>query len=469
MKRKRLLKSIVAFGTCGLISAGTIATLSSCSLSGSMPGHYVRSGGKVFLVTDSGSINDHSFNEAALDGTAAWTSQGDSKRTYSYIIPEDVRKDHLQLAYKAAVKDGAETLVLPGFNHGVFGTGNIGTLNPAKPGFESDPLFTSHKTNFLAIDCPNISKKNRVHALNFKTSESAYLAAVYTGIYMNEKNLVIGNELKVAGYGGIAMGAVTAYLDGWLQGVAEFNNLVKASQDPTVKTWKPMKQIFANGSQFPTTAEITNSFAPGIAAVNLSKAYIQAGAQVIMSVAGAQTGNTVTAIKEHEQNNPSTKGKLFVIGPDTDQSLVFDPNIVLGTAVKGIAAATIDGLNRIYGINGASFGNTPNIDYVYNSKKIAGTPPPVNIADLGKETVGFLPSKAELTGSKAADTAAVFKSDIYTKALQVVWNDRTDAETIFDSNYTQGGGKGMEKHLDKIQGVSTKYYSWLEPSGDFYE
>ena len=72
---------------------------------------------KVALVTDVGTIDDESFNQACWQGVEAWCSANGIE--YTYYQPTEDSTDARVLSVAQAIAEGANTIVMPGY---LFGT-----------------------------------------------------------------------------------------------------------------------------------------------------------------------------------------------------------------------------------------------------------------------------------------------------------------------------------------------------------
>lgn len=420
-------KIFLSLGAAISIASPIISTV-SCGFN--FGENYRRTGGEVVLVTDTGSVADNSFNQSSWEGIQSFGAH--FNKTYSYIIPSTLSRQVFQKSYSEALDNGANTLVLSGFHHEFYGEGGVGS----SPGIQDDRLtpfidegrdpikgFEQKYPNkhFIGIEVNDSLPNNNVYSLNFKASESSFLSAVYAGIYMNENHMIEGTTLKFAAYGGLPIGPVTGMLDGFLQGAKYFNDIFSA----TNPGWKPMEPIFIEGNA-PTTKDFSGGFAPGLA-TEISANYLKQGAQIIVSVAGPQTADTIGAIQE-----AGKVGKAFVIGPDTDQSLVYDKDIVFGTMAKGIQFAAVSTLKDIYDGNPATTPRDHN--YVLHDQGITTTDPK-------KMYVGFLPSRSFRDTQMDKD---VYATSIWTEALKLVDKERTDnlaeVTTIYESSNNKNAG-----------------------------
>ena len=72
---------------------------------------------KVALVTDVGTIDDESFNQACWQGVEEWCTANNID--YTYYQPTEDSTDARVLSVAQAVNEGADTIVMPGY---LFGT-----------------------------------------------------------------------------------------------------------------------------------------------------------------------------------------------------------------------------------------------------------------------------------------------------------------------------------------------------------
>jgi basic membrane protein A len=100
-----------------------LAALSAVTIVGSSAANVVSCGHDtnktIYLITDTGKINDKSFNESGYNAGNNFikTALNDS-RNISYAEPSSA--DKIPFMYHAAVKSGAKTMILPGFQHQPF-------------------------------------------------------------------------------------------------------------------------------------------------------------------------------------------------------------------------------------------------------------------------------------------------------------------------------------------------------------
>ncbi|MBQ2895881.1 MAG: BMP family ABC transporter substrate-binding protein, partial [Oscillospiraceae bacterium] len=71
---------------------------------------------KVALVTDVGTIDDESFNQACWQGVEAWCTANGVE--YTYYQPTEDSTDARVMSIAQAIAEGADTIVMPGYLFG---------------------------------------------------------------------------------------------------------------------------------------------------------------------------------------------------------------------------------------------------------------------------------------------------------------------------------------------------------------
>ena len=71
---------------------------------------------KIALVTDVGTIDDESFNQACWQGVKAWAEKNNIP--YTYYQPSADSTDARVLSVTQAIGEGADTIVMPGYLFG---------------------------------------------------------------------------------------------------------------------------------------------------------------------------------------------------------------------------------------------------------------------------------------------------------------------------------------------------------------
>ena len=257
---------------------------------------------KVALVTDVGTIDDESFNQACWQGVEEWCKANDIE--YTYYQPTEDSTDARVLSVAQAVSEGANTIVMPGY---LFGT-TVLTVQDEFP-----------DVHFIAVDVgagdltfdysEYYEPSANVACLTFSEEQAGYLAG-----YAAVKE----GYTKLGFLGGMAVPAVIRYGYGFVQGA-----------DAAAKeTGAEVEINYTYGGQFFGSPEITAKM----------EGWYQNGTEVVFACGG---GIYTSALEAAEKNG----GK--VIGVDVDQSYISD--LIITSAMKGLQNVTeslLDTLNE---------------------------------------------------------------------------------------------------------------------------
>jgi basic membrane protein A and related proteins len=246
------------------------------------------------MVTDTGGINDRSFNASAWKGMQD-AAAANSKIKVDYVqsnAPADYQPNLTQF-----VSQKCDLIVAVG---GLMGdaTKAAATANPNQ--------------KFAIVDA-SLPLSN-VYSMQFDTAQAGFLAG-YLGAGYSKSG-------TVATYGGLKIPPVTIFMDGFVDGVAYYNK--QKSKNVKVLGWDKATQ---NGS-------FANSFTDQNAGRSVSDAFIAQGADVIMPVAGGTGLGTAAAA---QQNG----GKQSVVWVDQDGCVSAQQycSVFLSTVVKNISDA----------------------------------------------------------------------------------------------------------------------------------
>ena len=257
---------------------------------------------KVALVTDVGTIDDESFNQACWQGVEAWCTANGVE--YTYYQPTEDSTDARVLSVAQAISEGYNTIVMPGY---LFGA----TLTIV---MEEYP-----ETYFIAVDvaagdltvdyATYYEPAANTACLTFSEEQAGYLAG-----YAAVKD----GYTKLGFLGGMAVPAVIRYGYGFIQGAdaaaAELGVAIEIN--------------YTYGGQFFGSPEITAKM----------EGWYQAGTEIVFACGG---GIYTSALEAAEKNN----GK--VIGVDVDQAYV-SPLIVTSAMkqLKNVTMTVLDALNK---------------------------------------------------------------------------------------------------------------------------
>lgn len=291
------MKKIIAL----LLAAMLVLGLAACGNAGSGNNGETKgtAGGtevniaKIALVTDVGTIDDESFNQACWQGVEAFAKANNI--TYTYYQPSADSTDARVASVAQAVTEGADTIVMPGY---LFGA----TLTVVMEMYPN--------VNFIAVDVaagdltvdyatfydptPNVA------CLTFSEEQAGYLAG-----YAAVKD----GYTKLGFLGGMAVPAVIRYGYGFVQG----------ANAAAVELKKEIEINYTYGGQFAGSPEITAKM----------EGWYEAGTEVVFACGGAIYTSAVEAANKYEAK---------VIGVDVDQSYIDD--CIITSAMKQLQNVT---------------------------------------------------------------------------------------------------------------------------------
>ena len=248
---------------------------------------------KVALVTDVGTIDDESFNQACWQGVEAWCSANGVE--YTYYQPTEDSLDARVLSIAQAVAEGADTIVMPGF---LFGA----TLTVVMDQYPD--------VHFIAVDVASgdltvdyatyYEPTANVACLTFSEEQAGYLAG-----YAAVKD----GYTKLGFLGGMAVPAVIRYGYGFVQGADA------AAAELGVK----VDINYTYGGQFSGTPETTAKM----------EGWYQAGTEVVFACGGGIYTSAVEAANKYGAK---------VIGVDVDQSYIDE--CIITSAMKQLQNVT---------------------------------------------------------------------------------------------------------------------------------
>lgn len=237
---------------------------------------------KIGMVTDTGGVNDKSFNQSAWDGLQRVTKDTGSETKYL----ESKGDADMEPNLRAFISEKYDMIWGVGF---LFqdAMGKVAKDNP-------DSKFGIIDS---AVDAPNVV------SVNFAANEGSFLVGVVAGLTTKTN--------KIGFVGGMEIPSVTVFEAGFNAGVAAVNPEAKVIRNYTGEFGKP-------------------DLGKAAATVMYND-----GVDIIFQVAGG-TGNGVfneaTARKKAGQD-------VWVIGVDKDQSIEFGNEVTLTSMLKGVEAA----------------------------------------------------------------------------------------------------------------------------------
>ncbi|MCF7931545.1 MAG: BMP family ABC transporter substrate-binding protein [Acholeplasmataceae bacterium] len=275
---------------------------------------------QIAMITDSGNIDDKSFNQGTWEGIVEFAQENDM--TYKYYKPEEVSFDAYVAAIDLAVEGGAEIIVTPGFlfENAVH---KSQTNHP-------DVLFVlidgspHNVTDWVTFDtydgeAADFTVEDNTLSIFFKEHESGFLAGY----------AAVKEGLTELGFlGGMAVPAVIRFGIGWVAGAY----------------YAAAEEGLTEFSYNPTYYEYIGDFQPSDDVKNTAAAWFTDGVEVIHAAAGG-AGNSVMAAAQETTDK-------FVVGVDVDQgpqsptvitSAMKALGVVVQQALADYAAGTFEG------------------------------------------------------------------------------------------------------------------------------
>lgn len=254
---------------------------------------------KIGFVTDTGGINDKSFNQGTWEGIKEFAEENNMSASYTETADQALLEQNLK-----AAADQNDVVVAAGFNH-------------ANPLYEV--ATADSETKFILIDsipqqagAEEPATLENVQSYIFKEEEAGYLVGYIAGLE---------TKTNIVGFiGGMKVPAVERFGYGYIQGVAAAN--------PNAKILYNYTGDFSNVSLGKTTANTMYS----------------QGADIIFSAAGGVNAGVVQSAIEHVQKDE----EVWVIGVDKDmyEDGIYEDgkSIILTSAVKKVDEAAKAGL-----------------------------------------------------------------------------------------------------------------------------
>ncbi len=273
--------------TLALVAAGALV-LSACG------GEDEAAGFKACQITDTGGIDDRSFNQTVWDGFLRAEEELGVEVKYLESTSESDYDPNLQ----AFVDEGCDVIVTVGF-----------LLGDATEAF----AIANPESNFGIIDYAYETSYSNLLGMVFDTDEAAFLAG-YAAAGMTETG-------TVGTWGGVNIPPVSIFMDGFLAGVNHYN--AEKGTSVEVLGWDGADGVFIGSFE---AADLGNA---------ATAEMLQNGADIVLPVAGPAGLGAATAIQDF--------GSGLMIWVDTDGYFSTDfGSLTLTSVVKKMDNATFD-------------------------------------------------------------------------------------------------------------------------------
>jgi basic membrane protein A and related proteins len=270
---------------------------------------------KVCQVTDTGGIDDKSFNATAWKGVEqAMAELGvDGK----YIESQEAADYEKNL--NAFIEEECDLIVPVGFF----------LADATKAAAEANP-----DANFSIVDYAYDPAIANVQGQVFDTDGAAFLAG-YLAAGMTKTNIV-------GTFGGFPIPTVTIFMDGFARGVAYYNEQKGTNVQVLGRDFNDPN---------PENGVFSFSFDDQAKGKELGLSLLDEGADIIMPVAGPVGAGTAAAVKE--------RGNAWIIGVDSDWYLTGPAetkDVVLTSVLKNMDVTTFDAIKQV--VDGSFKGGT---------------------------------------------------------------------------------------------------------------
>ena len=297
MKTRMKIAALVAASALGLVACSSAPSSSSSASKSAGPAF------KACMVSDAGGFEDKSFNQAGYDGLKRAVTQlgvteahAESAANTDYVPNID-----------NMIQQNCDLTITVGFLL-ADATKAAAAANPTKKFAIIDNQFFD--ANFKPITIANVKP------LLFDTAQASFLAGYLAA--------GVSKTGKVATFGGMQIGSVTIFMDGFADGVAKYN----ADNSASVKVlgWDKATQ---KGS-------FTGDFDDQSKGQNVTKGFIDQGADIILPVAGPVGLGAAAAAK--------AAGNVKIIGVDQDWFVTAPEykDIILSSVLKQMEPAVFD-------------------------------------------------------------------------------------------------------------------------------
>jgi len=301
------MRAVVAFGAVALLAAAC-GSAPSGSSGASSPASTATTASKFLgcMVTDTGGIDDKSFNQSSWEGMQAAAATDPSKIQVTYL-PSTTSADYAS---------NISTFI--GKKCGIIVTVGFLMADATEAAAKANP-----NQKFAIVDCSYASecltgtKEDNIDQLVFNTVQDGFLGG-YLAAGMSKSHIV-------ATYGGENFGTVTIYEDGFWDGVQYYNQHNHANVK--VLGWDEKTQ----------KGDFIGNFTNVGAGQNLTNTFIGDGADVIFPVAGGVGLGTAKAI----QTADSSGKDVLMEWVDTDGCISAAQycKYMLTSVTKGITEA----------------------------------------------------------------------------------------------------------------------------------
>lgn len=255
------------------------------------------------LVTDTGGIDDRSFNASAWQGLEEAQKATGIRAQYLQSTNQSDYVPNIQ----QFIEKKANVIVTVGFLMG----------DATKKAAQENP-----NQKFAIVDYSYDPPLPNVRALIYETDQDAFLGG-YLAAAMSKSG-------KVGTFGGMNIPTVTIYMNGFVAGVRYYDQ--KNGAHVQVLGWDPESK----------TGSFTNDFTNQAKGKAITEALMNQGADIIFPVAGSVGLGSAAAVLQHNQASPSNPVYMEWVDTDGYVSAPQYRSLFITSVTKGIATSVRD-------------------------------------------------------------------------------------------------------------------------------
>ena len=331
LRRRIMNKVIKSLGARRLASVmGAAVLVVSCTTvvaSASTMKAHTAANVRACVVTDTGGLNDKSFNASAYAGLLQGAAANKNVTPLVVSTPTNGAESDYDQEISSFVAQKCNIIIGVGYLM-ADAIWNAAVKNPTVHFAIVDSGNTSPGNDGIAVaPTTGTTATNNILGLTYNTQEDAFLGGYEAAAYAVSVNPAAP---KVATYGGQQFGSVTAYMDGYYEGAMYYNTTVKPKHAVKVLGWdlKTQKGTFIGSFNDQATARTDTT------------AFLAAGATTVFPVAGNDGLGTTAAVRTWNAA-ASHKIKANAEWVDTDGCIsdATDCSLFLNSVTKGVAAS----------------------------------------------------------------------------------------------------------------------------------
>ena len=255
-------------------------------------------------VTDTGGIDDKSFNQTAYEGLR----QAEEELGVQIDFLESQTPNDFQPNIDTFIQQGCDVIITVGFL--------LGDATAAAAEANPDQKFAIVDFDFFDADKGEDITYDNVRELTFKTDQAAFMAG-YLAAGMTESG-------QLGTYGGINIPTVTIFMDGFEGGMNHYND--EKGADVSLLGWNSAKQ----------DGTFTGDFEDQDKGRQVTESLLNEGADIILPVAGPVGLGSAAAVQD--------AGNASLVWVDTDGCISAAEycDLFLTSIVKNMNVAVFD-------------------------------------------------------------------------------------------------------------------------------